>query len=108
MQSLFWHFYWVWHGGGISEASVGDWGESIVWVCRECVDGGGRDCAGFGNASDMAFGADIDGFDMGAYLRIGDIGGGEVGGSGPRLNFDVDFWARVMCMAATSCSSREY
>lgn len=81
MQSLFRHIYWVWHGGGISEAALGDWGVLIVWVCRECFDGRGRDYARFGDASDMASAADIDGGDLGAYLRIGGIGGGAVGRS---------------------------
>ena len=79
VQSMFWNFFGVWHGGCISEAAMGDWRELILWVCRECIDGGRRDYARFRNASDMAFCADIDGRDMGAYLRIGGIGGGTVG-----------------------------
>lgn len=77
VQSLSWYFYWVWHGGTISTSAIEHWGESIVWVCRERIDGGGRDRAGYGNASDLAFDAYIDGRDLGAYLWIGGAGGGE-------------------------------
>ena len=76
---MFWHLYWVWHGGSDSKTAFWNWREFILWVCREYLDGSGCDCARFGNASDMAFGADIDGSDLGAYLRIGDIGGGTEG-----------------------------
>ncbi len=92
VQSMFRDIYWVWHGGSISEAAVGDWRVPILWVCRECLDGGGCDYAGFRNASDMAFVADIDGGGMGAYLRIGDIGGGEVGRETRRLRWK---WTRL-------------
>ena len=44
----------------------------------------------------MAFGADIDGFDMGAYLRIGDIGGGEEGVEDtPRMMANDMSWTMV-------------
>lgn len=90
---MFWHIHWVWHGGIISKAAVGDWRESSLWVCRKCIDGRGRDYARFGNTSDMAFAADIDGGGLGAYLRIGDFGGGEVGGSDtPRMMANDMSW----------------
>jgi len=41
----------------------------------------------------MAFATDIDGGGLGAYLRIGDFGGGEVGGSDtPRMMANDMSW----------------
>jgi len=72
---MFRHFYRVWHGGGISEAAVGDWRELILWVCRQRSDGDGRAHAGLGNTSRLACHTVTDGRDLGAYLWIGRFGG---------------------------------
>lgn len=91
VQSLFWYFYWVWHGGAISEAAIEHWHKSLGWVCRERFDGRGRGDAGYGNASGLAFHTPLDGRDVGAYLWIGGVGGGEVGVSYTFVKSALDF-----------------
>lgn len=81
VQSLFWHFYWVWHGGTLSKTTLGDRGESILWVCRQCADGRGCGDPGYGLASGLAWYTHFDGRVMGAYLWIGCFGGGEADGT---------------------------
>lgn len=82
VQSLFGDLFGVWHGGTISTAALGNCRVSVGGVCRKFIDGRGRDYAGFGDASGLAFHTPIDGRDMGAYLWIGRAGGGEEGGVG--------------------------
>ncbi len=85
---MFWDIFGVWHGGIISATEIEYWFEFGVWVFRERVDGGGCGVAGHGFASSLARYAHIDGGDLGAYLWIGGVGGGEAGGG------LICFWIR--------------
>jgi hypothetical protein len=85
VQPVFWYIHWVWHGGVISVSAVGRGCVFRIWVCRERIDGGGCDRAGFRAASPMAFDADIDGRDMGARVWTRGIGGVEVGNDGSKV-----------------------
>lgn len=76
VQSLLWRIFGVWHGGTIAKTEAEYRGEFIVWICRERDHGGGRDYAGFGASSGLAWNAYLDGRVLGAHLRIGGLGGG--------------------------------
>lgn len=94
VQPMFWNIFGVWHGRTISQAEVIDWSKFIVWVFRERFDGRGCLPAGFGNPSSLAWYAHFDGRGLGACVRIGSRGGGEVVTERDPLNIDLASYDR--------------